>query len=184
MAMKTLIEKLVLAPILALAIAGGFGGCMLSVEADVPDVEVKQHDVAFPGVPGGTQLGDLSTGMSFTQERPALDLPAGIDSSVQAVSIELTAKTGITNFDFLKALRITMIPKGGTVPIELIDYEKAPNTVVGPTLTIASKNPVNILEQWKADSATFTVDVMGTLPEANWTVDLSVHFAGKASYKF
>ena len=81
------------------------------------------------------------------------------------------------------AVRIT-IPKGGSEPIELINYEKAPNVTVGKVLSIASKNPVNILEQWKADSATFTVDVAGTLPEANWTIDMSVHFAGKASYKY
>jgi hypothetical protein len=177
-------EKTLLAPLFALALASGFGGCMLSVEAEVPDVEVTQHDVAFPGIPNASQLGDLSTGMSFTQERPALDLPKGIDSSVQAVSIELTAKTGISDFDFLKALRITMVPKGGSEPIELINYEKATGAVVGKKLTIASKNPVNILEQWKADSATFTVDVAGTLPEVNWTIDMSVHFAGKASYKY
>jgi hypothetical protein len=182
--MNTLINKIVLAPLFTLALASGFGGCMLSVEADVPDVEVTQHDIAFPGIPGAAQLGDLSTGKSFTQERPALDLPGGIDSSVKAVSIELTAKTGITNFDFLKALHITMIPKGGSEPIELINYEKAPQAVVGKVLSISAKNPVNILEQWKADSATFTVDVAGTLPEANWTIDMSVHFAGKASYKY
>lgn len=184
MVMNTLIKKLVLAPLFTLAIASGFGGCMVSVEAEVPDVEVTQHDVEFPGIPGASQLGDLSTGMSFTQERPALDLPAQIDSSVQAVKIELTAKTGITNFEFLKALRITMVPKGGTAPIELINYEKAPGAVVGPVLTIAAKNPVNILEQWKADSATFTVDVAGTLPETKWSLDMSVHFAGKASFKY
>ena len=174
----------VFSPILVFALATGFGGCMLSVEAEVPDVEVTQHDIAFPGVPGASQLGDLSTGKSFTQERPALDLPSGIDSSVQAVSIELTAKTGIASFDFLKALRISMVPMGGSAPIELINYEKAAGSTVGKTLTIASKNPVNILEQWKAASATFTVDVAGTLPEQAWTIDMSVHFAGKASYKY
>ncbi|MES1210118.1 MAG: hypothetical protein ABUS79_29635, partial [Pseudomonadota bacterium] len=79
-------------------------GCMLSVEADVPDVEVTQHDIAFEGIPGASLLGDVSTGMTFTQERPALDLPPGIDSSVQAVKIELTAKTGIQDFAFLRAL--------------------------------------------------------------------------------
>lgn len=177
-------KNVLLAPLFTFALASGFGGCMLSVEAEVPDVEVTQHDVAFPGIPNAAQLGDLSTGMSFTQERPALDLPKGIDSSVQAVSIELVAKTGITNFDFLKALRITMVPKGGSEPIELINYEKANGAAVGKKLTIASKNPVNILEQWKADSATFTVEVAGTLPETNWTIDMSVHFAGKASFKY
>ncbi len=161
------------------------GACMLSVEAEVPDVEITQHDVGFEGIPGAAQLGEISTGMSFTQERPALDLPKEIDSSVKAMKVELRAKTGITNFDFLRSLRITMAPKDGTSePVELVNYEKAAGSVVGATLEIASKNPVNILEQWKADSAVFNVQLAGALPAQAWTIDISVHFAGKISYKY
>lgn len=157
---------------------------MLSVEAEVPDVEVTQHDIGFEGVPFGGALGDLSTGKSFTQERP-LELPEVLDSSVQAVKVELRAKTGIKNFDFLRALRITMAPKGSTAePIELINYERKAGAAGGPTLSIPSKNPVNILEQWKTDSAVFNVQVVGTLPEQAWTIDMSVHFSGKVSYKY
>jgi hypothetical protein len=178
-------KRSLMGTLLAVAMGFGAGGCMLSVEAEVPDVEVTQHDIAFEGVPGGATLGDISTGKSFTQERPALDLPKEIDSSVQAVKIELRAKTGIHDFAFLRALRITMAPKDGTSePIELINYEKADGAVVGATLTIPSKNPVNILDQWKATSAVFTVTVAGTLPEQAWTMDMAVHFAGKVSYKY
>jgi hypothetical protein len=175
--------------LLAVALSVAPSACMLSVEAEVPDVEITQHDIGFTGVPGGAQLGELSTGMSFTQELPAVDFLQGIDSNVQAVKIELRAKTGIKDFNFLRSLRITMSPKSNngnsTVePIELINYEKAAGGTVGATLTIPSKNPVNILEQWKAESAVFNVEVSGTLPEQAWTIDMSVHFAGKVSYKY
>jgi hypothetical protein len=170
--------------VLAALLSMGGGACMLSVEAEVPDVEVTQHDIAFEGVPFGASLGDVSTGKSFTQERP-LDLPKALDSTVQAVKIELHAKTGIKDFAFLRALRITMAPTGGTTPaVELINYEKKDGAVIGATLSIPSKNPVNILEQWKADSAIFNVEVAGTLPSEAWTIDMSVHFSGKVSYKY
>lgn len=173
-----------LAATLALGMAMTGGACMLSVEADVPDVEVTQHDIGFEGVPFGATLGDVSTGKSFTQERP-LDLPKALDSSVQAVKVELHAKSGIKDFDFLRALRITMAPTDSTAePVELINYEKKDGAVVGATLSIPSKNPVNILEQWKTDKAVFNVQVAGTLPEKAWAVDMVVHFAGKISYKY
>lgn len=163
----------------------GLGGCMLSVQADVPDVEVTEHDIAFAGVPNAGLLGDLSMGMSFTQERPGLNLPAALDSTVEAVKVELRAKTGIQDFSFLRALRVTMTPTDSTAgPVELVSYEKAAGSVVGTTLTIPSKNPVNILDQWKADSAIFSFEVAGTLPEQAWTIDMGVFFKGQLSYNY
>jgi hypothetical protein len=170
---------------LYLGLSLGLGGCMLSVQADVPDVQVTEHDIAFAGVPNAGLLGDLSMGMSFTQERPGLSLPTALDSTVEAVKVELRAKTGIQDFSFLRALRVTMTPKDSTAaPVELVNYEKAEGSVSGTTLTIPSKNPVNILDQWKADSAIFSFEVAGTLPEQAWTIDMSVFFKGQLSYKY
>lgn len=177
--------RALLGVLLAAAVSLGSGACTLSAEADVPDVEVTQHDIAFAGIPQASLLGPVSTGMSFTQERPKLDLPSALDSTVQAVKIELRAKSGIKNFDFLRALRITMAPKGYEAdPIELIYYDKADGAVVGNTLTIASRNPVNILDQWKAESAIFSLQVAGMLPEEDWSIDMVMHFSGKISYKY
>ena len=169
----------------SLCLGLGLGGCMLSVQADVPEVQVTEHDIAFAGVPNAGLLGDLSMGMSFTQERPGLSLPAALDSTVQEVKVELRAKTGIPDFSFLRALRVTMTPKDSTAaPVELVSYEKTDGSVAGTTLTIPSKNPVNILDQWKADSAIFSFEVAGTLPEQDWTIDMSVFFKGQLSYNY
>jgi hypothetical protein len=172
------------AVLFAVVAATGMGGCVLSVEAEVPAFEVTEHDISFEGVPTAALFGELSTGMSFTQKRPSLDFP-GIDSTAQAVSIDLIAKTGIENFNFLRALHISMTPMVSTdPPIELINYEKADGAVVGGTLSIPSTNPINILEQWNADGAVFNVQVSGTLPEQAWSIDMTVHFAGKVSYRY
>jgi hypothetical protein len=169
----------------ATAFCTSAGGCMLSVEADVPDVEVTEHDIAFEGVPHAGLIGDVSTVLTFSQDRPGLDLPKGIDTSAQAVKVEFRAKTGIQDFQFLRVLRVTMTPKDSTAePIELINYERVDGATPGTTLTVSSKNPVNILEQWKSDSALLSLEMAGTLPEQAWSIDMSVHFVGKLSYKF
>jgi len=44
------------------------GGCSLQVEADVPEVEITQHDVTFQGVGSTTAgAGDVALARSFSQ---------------------------------------------------------------------------------------------------------------------
>jgi hypothetical protein len=182
--MKILDRSSVLFGALALASLSA-GGCMLQVEADVPEVEVTQHDVVFQGVaaPAAAALGDVSLTQSFSQQHQKLELPAGLTTEVKAMGVTLSAKSGIDNFDFLKNLRVTM--SDGVHPaVELIDYqavEGAPSTNV---LTIESANPVNTLDEWKTDSATFTLEVAGALPSSDWSLDVSVRFAGKLVYNY
>lgn len=172
-----------LATVLGAALAVAGAGCGVSVEADAPDVAVTQHDVTVTGIPMASQLGEVSSHVSFTQSLPDLALPSGFDSSVDGAKLEFTAKKGITDFSFINALHVTVTPNGSTTAIEIIDYQKAAGTTVGKTLTIDSKNAVDLLKQWK-DKATFDVQVAGMLPENDWTIDLTVRFNGKVSYKY
>ena len=166
------------------------GGCALSVQADVPDVEVTQHGISIPGVPAQASAflasmgADVATKTSFQQSLPDLNLPSDLTSTVKAVKVDFIAKDGVADFSFLHALRVTMTPKGSTTVTELINYQKQDGATVGKTLSIDSQNPVNILEQWKTDSATFNVEVAGALPSANWTFDMVVHFSGDVTYKY
>jgi hypothetical protein len=181
--MKTLKQTSVLFGALAL-LSLPMSACMVEVQATVPEVEVTQHDLTFDGVPGAAALGgDVSLSKSFSQKHQRLDLPASLNTEVKALGVTLTAKSGIENFDFLKALHVTMSDDVHD-PITLIDHtrvEGAPSTNV---LTMESANPVDTLDQWKTDSATFTIDVAGALPPQDWKVDLAVRFAGKVTYKY
>jgi hypothetical protein len=159
------------------------GGCMLQVEADVPEVEITQHDVVFAGVPAAAGLGDVSLTKSFSQQHQRLELPAGLTTEVKAMGVTLTAKTGIDNFDFLKNMRVTM-SDGVHDPVELVDYQRVDGAPSTNVLTVESANPVNTLDQWKTDSATFTVEVAGSLPPGDWSLDAAVRFAGKIVYKY
>jgi hypothetical protein len=167
---------------LALSLAGG--GCMLQVEADVPEVEVTQHGLAFPGVPTVVSGGQkVALNKSFSQKHQRLDLPAGLTTEVKALGITLTAQTGIDNFDFLHNLIVTM-SDGEHDPVTLIEYERVDGAPSTSVLTMEAKNPVNTLDQWKTDSATFTIQVAGEMPPADWTMDVSMRFSGKLKYKY
>jgi hypothetical protein len=173
-----------LTSLLAAAIAvAAAGGCSVSAEADVPDLAVTQHDIAVTGIPMAGRVGDVSTHFAFTQKLPSIDLPDSVESKVESAKIELTAKRGITDFSFLKALRVTITPSGSPAPIDLVEYEKKDGAIVGKSLLVDSLNAADILKQWK-ETAVFDLQVAGDLPEADWTIDLTVHLNGKFSYKY
>jgi hypothetical protein len=160
------------------------GGCTLQVEADVPEVEITQHDVMFQGVaPSTAGAGDVALARSFSQQHQRLELPANLKTEMKAMGVTLTAKSGIENFDFLKNMRVTM-SDGVHAPVELIDYQRADGAPSTNVLTIESANPVNTLDQWKTDAANFTLEVAGPLPAVDWSLDVSVRFAGKLVYKY
>jgi hypothetical protein len=156
-------------------------GCGVSVEAEVPEVEVTQRDLMFDGVPQAALVGDVALSHKFSQKHKKLDFPDGVDSEVKALGMTLTAKSGIKDFSFLKQLRITMSDDVHPA-VTLVEYEQTPGTVNAAVLEMLTKNPVNTFDQWKTDSATFTIDVMGTLPPDPWKVDLAIRFGGSIKY--
>jgi hypothetical protein len=181
--MKVLRPSAILVGAVALA-SLAWGGCSIQVEADVPEVEITQHDVVFAGTPADASGGgDVSLAKSFSQQHQRLELPSGLTTEVKAMGVTLTAKSGIDNFDFIKNMRVTM-SDGVHAPVELIDYQRADGAPSTNVLTIESVNPVNTLDQWKTDAATFTLEVAGPLPTNDWSLDVSVRFAGKIVYKY
>jgi len=153
------------------------------VQAEAPSVTIHQKELVFDGVPTDVMAAVGSTSMtkSFSQSHSKLDLPSGLTPTVDALSLTLTAKSGIANLDFVRAMRITM--SGGGTPVTLVDYEKSADAApVGRSLTVQSLNPANVFEQWKSDMATFTLTVAGDLPPDAWTVDADITFSGHLDY--
>jgi len=122
---------------------------------------------------------------SFSQQHKALELPAGLDPQVHAIDVTVKATKGITDFKFLTMLRLTMSDdKNPGKSAELINYVQKPGAPASATLTMVSANPVNTLDHWKSDAAVFTMDIAGTLPEIDWTIDITVRFSGSLKYKY
>ena len=172
-------------PLISIAFATlcAAGGCAISVEADVPDVEVTQRSVMFMGVPGGSSAGEMSMSKSYSQEHGKIEAPDGLDSEVKTLSVSLRATTGVTDLSFISRLRVTMASDDGSEAIELGVYEPARGAVVGDTISLTTLNPVNVLSAWKSNKAKFTLEIVGVLPEHDWTGDVTAHFSGKIKYK-
>ena len=173
-----------LVALLLAALCGSTAGCGISVEADVPDVQVTQRGLVFMGVPGAGAAGDTSMAKSYTQEHGKIEFPAGIDSEVKTLDVSLHATAGVDDLAFIHYLRITMAPDDGSAAIELGTYEPAPRATVGKEIHLTTLNPVNVFAAWNTDKAKFTLEVVGVLPEHDWTGDVTAHFSGKIKYEY
>lgn len=158
-------------------------GCA-GVEADVPDVQVTQRGVVFPGVAGGSAAGDMSMAKSFSQEHKKIDFPDGLDSDVRTLIVSLRATGGVADLSFIHYLRVTMAADDGSEALELGVYEPAPGATVGDEIKLTTLNPINVFAAWNADRAKFTLVVVGALPEQDWTGDVTAHFSGKLKYTY
>jgi hypothetical protein len=168
---------------LAVTLLLGTGACTLQVEADAPDFEVTQHDIAISGIPPIPGVTELSTHLNFSQKLPDLNLPNGFDSSVAPAKIDFKATSGVNDLSFLHMLKVTVTTGNTATPLQIIDYTNTTGTKVGDTLTVVSPEAVNILKEWK-DTAVFDIDVGGALPSVPWTADITVHLGGTVSYKY
>jgi hypothetical protein len=159
-------------------------GCGVSIEAELPDVEVTQRGIVFPGVAGSDVSGDQSMAKSFSQQHDKIALPDGVNSDVRTLSVKLHATAGVRDLSFIHHLRVTMSANDGSEAMELGVYEPATGATVGNDINLTTLNPINIFDAWNTESATFTLEVVGALPETDWTGDVIVHFSGRVKYTY
>lgn len=159
-------------------------GCGLSIEAELPDVEVTQRGVVFPGASATDVTGDQSMARSFSQDHDKIEFPDGINSDVRTLSVKLRATHGVTDLSFIHYLRVTMSSGNGREAIELGVYEPAPGASAGDEISLTTLNPINVFDAWNTESATFTLEVAGALPQSDWKGDVVVRFSGKVKYTY
>jgi hypothetical protein len=171
-----------LVAMVALGLAGALTGCTLSVEADVPDVQITQSGLTFEGV--AAAMGDASMTKSYSQQHSQLDLPSQLDTQVRTLAVTLTATSGVTDLSFIKFMSVSMSADADSAPTVIGSYEPATGAAVGNQLKLTTLNPVNILDAWKTDTATFTLQLAGTLPTSDWTGDISIDLSGSAKFTY
>lgn len=163
-------------------LAASTGGC-LSVEAEIPEVEITHRDLMFEGAPIEIP-GEIAVTKSFSQEHGKLEFPEGLESEVKTLAVTLKATSGVSDLSFIRYLRISMSAGAEHPAIELGTYDADTDASSGAEITLKTLNPVNVLDAWKTESATFTLEVAGSLPTRSWTADITVRFAGKAKYSY
>jgi hypothetical protein len=176
---RTTIHPLVLAT-LALGLTGAATGCTLSVEADLPDIQITQHGLLFEGAPGG----EASMTKSYSQQHTKLDLPSGIDPQLKTLAVTLVANSGVPDLSFIEFLSVSMTPDGSDTPILLGSYEPVAGATAGNRIGLTTLNPVDVFGAWKTGSATFTLQIVGALPTNDWSGDVTVDLAASAKYTY
>ena len=173
--------------VMALTFAAAAAASCAKVEADVPQAEVTQKSVDFRGVPGSSQLGEVSITQSFTLTSDDLSWAKDLNSEVYAYEVELKAVGPIQDLSFIHYAHITMADgtDGATTPpVEIVNYERPANAVVSPVIEAKTLFPINVSQVWAAKKVVITMVLAGVFPEEAWAADVTLHMSGKISYKF
>lgn len=160
-------------------------GCA-QVEAEVPSAEVTQKNLGFQGtgMAGSGWSGEVSATQTFVLSADNLDWIKELNSKVYLTQIDLAATRGVTNLDFIHFARVTMADADGKeMPVELVNYARAPEAPSSVHLSAKTPYPIDISKLWTAKQLVVTVSVAGALPEVGWSVDVTLHLSGKISYK-
>jgi hypothetical protein len=171
-------------PILS-ALVALVGACSLKVEADIPEVEITQHGIRIPGVPLAKSAEERSISSSFNFSRSNSAWAKRMNSDVLVHRLTVEQGDGVPNLDFIKLARLTMTdPATSQEATEIINYqrdEQAPSTAV---IDLSPETPVDITALWTADKTIITLEMSGTLPIADWVVDMTLKLTGKIRYDY
>jgi len=170
-----------------LSLALLLGGCAMSVEGELPEIEVTQQNLSLPGVPRELRTGDVSVSMpSFFQPNDRIGLPIDSYQSVKVKGLTVVLKKGGGgDLSFLRTLRVTLSGLqgylGGVAPTEVAQYQRPSAGTAGTTVD-AGKGPVEVVEAWRDPVTVMTVEATGDLPEEAWTVDIVVRLSAVLEY--
>src|SRR5687767_8288710 len=79
-------------------------GCALSVEGELPDVEVIEQNIAIPGVVRG---GVETFALTVAQKVPRFNLPSSVFAEIRVREVSIAATSGVSDLSFIRALRVT-----------------------------------------------------------------------------
>jgi len=156
------------------------------VEAEVTDAQVTQKAVTFHGIPGGQKLGETSTSQSFTLTGDKLSWAKSLSSEVYLHEVQMEPVGNLHDLNFIHYARIIMSDGNGSsdIPtVELINYQRPDGAASTSDLAVETLQPVNVTKVWAAGKVVVTMQLAGVFPEENWAADVTLHLAGKMSYK-
>jgi hypothetical protein len=167
------------------ALATMAGACTLSIEANMPEVEVTQHGVKMQGVPKANLLGDVSVTTSFTFSSSNTAWAKRMNSEVFLHQVSVAATGGLPNLDFVKVAHLTMADSTSSEKTtEIASYDRGENAQSSSVIEVSTPAPIDITSVWSADNTVIELQMAGRVPEQNWTVDVTLKMAGKITYKF
>lgn len=172
----------------ALPAALSLGGCLLSAEADLPEVEVSNHDLSIPAAPLDTEGSDVAVTVTFKQKPARAGIAKSAFSNVHTLGFTIDAKSGVTDLSFLHSLRITATSAeamaAGQAPIEIAHYDRleGDQTPIGTELKADSHPPEDVTPLWQSSEVIFDIVAVGQMPTVAWTADVGLRFGATLSY--
>jgi hypothetical protein len=171
-------------PLMAGALlAASAAGCSLSVEGELPDVEVTRHGVAVPGVPFELRVSDpvISVPVTF-DPRDQLALDPNSYRSVKLREVLFAVTGADTDLSFVRTVRMTIngarADAAGAAPLQVLRYERDDaGPPVGTVIDLPLAPPVDVLSAWRDPPCIIILEVQGALPEDPWTLDVTVRLA-------
>jgi len=170
----------------ALSLAVWTGGCVLSAEGDLPDVEVTQRDIEIPAAPPEADGTDILLAVSFEQKPPRAGINRDAFSDVHVTRVFLSAQSGVSELSFLKSLRVLATTAeaeaAGFAPIEIGNYQQPAGGGGGTFIELISDPPIDVTELWRSKRVKFTLEVFGRLPPVAWTANIGINLGATLSY--
>jgi hypothetical protein len=161
------------------------GACSFSAEADIPEVDITQHGVIVPGVPGAKRIGDVSVATSFTFSSSNTAWAKRMNSEIFVSHVTITATAGVPNLDFIKSAHLTMADAANSeATTEIVSYDRCDEASSSSVIDVSMPTPVDITPLWSANQTVIGLALAGQLPEEDWTVDVTFKLAGKITYSY
>src|SRR5262249_27962037 len=149
-----------------------------SVEGEIPDVEVVQHDVQFPGLPSDAEV---SVTAPVTVTMPHFDIPQDLSGSISVREVSLIADSGVPDLSFIRSLGISLTTReamGRNEPaVEIARYDRSAEQPVGNTLRMSRTPAANIGDLWRATELVMIIEFAGDLPSVAWSADVGIRYA-------
>lgn len=158
--------------------------CILSVEADMPEVELTQHDIRIPGVNLHTSLPGVSITRQFTLTAANSAWAKSMNSEVVAHEVKVTSKS-LPNLDFVRVARLAMVDaKSEGQNTMIVDYERAPDAPSSAVLDLSPVEAVDVTQLWSADKTIIELTLAGDMPPEDWFISLTLGLSGKITFKY
>jgi hypothetical protein len=169
-----------LLPALLLTTAGC--GDLLFLEVEQPSICKTLEQQAFSGSEYSTTID-----INVSQELQGLGVqsPQGLDVFISLQRARLTARDGISNFDFIDAARIAVVPvtPNGPPPAEVLSYTRTRPTGAEVELHQERDN-VNLSDYITQDTLRLEASLTGRLPSEDWSIDIQVCLYARARVRY
>lgn len=189
----------------------GFGAGCIQVDAELPTTCFLQNGVSIEALgvdevrvqagfdavrDAGIELPEVLplVAVETSFRRDGLDqIPdaldeLGADATVSLLAVDVTATEGLTSFEIIDEVAVTMAPAGpetGLPPTVLARCRRDEGCdVSGATVILAGAPDTNLVDYMRAGELEFTLELAGRPPLETWTFDVDVCMSGGASYEY